>query len=419
MLTMVGLSHRTAPLAVRERLAFGEEELPQALRALRSLPGVREVFLLSTCNRTEVYLWTREQPRVSQVTDVLAALRRVDAASVLPHLGLSVNEEAARHLLRVAAGLESMVIGESQILGQVRRAYAVAGAAGAAGPVLHRLLQLAIACGRRVRAETGLGRRSASIPHAAFERCRRIWGSAHGRVVGIVGAGEMAQLAAKAFQEGGARIRFVANRTLEAAEIVARRYGAEAIPLDVLPPALDGLDALVVSVGADHAVIGTWALGGRDETSPLLVVDIGVPRGVDPAAGRLPGVTLVDLDMLGPEVAFHHAPEDVMAAECVVEEALEAFNRWQGTRAAEPLIAALHHRAERIVEEELERARARLGRLDERERRAVRGVVEGALRKLLHAPFVRLRARGDDVRVLALARELFDLDGDPEDGGSR
>ncbi|MDR7452335.1 MAG: glutamyl-tRNA reductase, partial [Armatimonadota bacterium] len=181
-------------------------------------------------------------------------------------------------------------------------------------------------------------------------------------------------------------------------------------------PALDGLDALIVSVGADHAVIGASSVAGRDGSAPLLVVDIGVPRGVDPEVGRLPGVTLIDLDMLGPETNDPDPPEEVAAAEVIVEEALEAFLRWQGTRAAEPVIAALHHRAERIVEEELERARARLQRLDERERRAVRGVVEGALRKLLHAPFVRLRARGDDARVLALARELFDLDGELDGG---
>ncbi|MDR7548089.1 MAG: glutamyl-tRNA reductase, partial [Armatimonadota bacterium] len=196
---MIGLSHKTAPLEVRERLAFGEEELPEALRALRALPGVREAFLLSTCNRTEVYLCTWEQPDRGQVAEALARLRRADAASFLPHLGLAANDEAARHLLRVAAGLESMVVGESQVLGQVRRAFAVARATGATGPVLHRLLQVAIACGRRVRAETSLGRPSASIPHAAFDRCRRSWGSARDRTVGIVGAGEMAQLAAKAF----------------------------------------------------------------------------------------------------------------------------------------------------------------------------------------------------------------------------
>ncbi|MDR7559459.1 MAG: glutamyl-tRNA reductase [Armatimonadota bacterium] len=416
MLTMIGLSHKTAPLEVRERLAFGEEEVPEALRAVRALPGVREAYLLSTCNRTEVYLCTWEQPDLGRVAEALARLRRVDKSSFLPHLGFAANEEAARHLLRVAAGLESMVVGENQILGQVRRAFAAARATGATGPVLHRLLQVAIACGRRVRAETGLGRRSASIPHAAFDRCRRSWGVAHDRTVGIVGAGEMAQLAAKAFSAGGARIRFIANRTLEAAEALASRYGAEAIPLDVLAPALDGLDALVVSVGADHAVIGASSVAGRDGSAPLLVVDIGVPRGVDPEVGRLPGVTLIDLDMLGPEAVGPTPPEDVAAAEVIVEEALEAFLRWQGARAAEPVIAALHHRAERIVEEELERARARLHRLDERERRAVRGVVEGALRKLLHAPFVRLRARGDDARVLALARELFDLDGDLDGG---
>jgi len=416
MLSKVGLSHKTAPLAVRERLAFGEDELPRVLRFLRDLPGVQETFVLSTCNRTEVYLRTPEHPPVSQVAQVLGGPRQVSPETFAPYLSIALNEDAARHLLRVTGGLESMVVGESQILGQVRRAFAAAGSTGSIGPVLHRLLQLAIAAGRRVRGETGLGRRSASVPHAAFARCREIWGSGHGRAVGIVGAGEMAHLAAKAFAEGGAQIRFIANRTVEAAEILAGRHRTTAIPLDRLGSALEGVNALVVSVGADHAVLDASLLAGRRDPDPLLVVDIGVPRGVHPAVGRLPGVTLIDLDALGGEAAVAHSPEDVAAAEAIVDEALEAFVRWQGARAAEPLIAALHHRAGRIVEEELDRVRARLSRLDERERRAVRGAVEGALRKLLHAPFVRLRARGDDARALALARELFDLDGELEDG---
>lgn len=415
MLSTIGLNHKTAPLLVREQLSFAEAELPRALRALRGVPDVREAFLISTCNRTEVYLLTPDRPPVALVSQTLAALRGVPAEVFAPFLTVRLGEDAAYHLLRVAAGLEAMMVGERQILGQVRRAFAAARESGTTGPVLHRLLQLAIASGRRVRAETGLGRRNASVPHAAFALCRSRWGSAAGHAVAILGAGEMGALVAKAFHEGHAQVRVVANRTPDAAHVLATRYGAQAVPLDGLRSVLAGVDALIVSVGADRPILDERVFAGMARAHPLLVIDIGVPRGVDPAAGRLPGVTLYDLDALVPAGQQpEHPAEDLAAAEAIVEESLEAFLRWHATRAAVPLIAALHRRAEAIVDEELMRARGRLQGLDERQRRAVRGVVEGALRKLLHAPFVRLRARADDDRALALARELFDLDGGGE-----
>lgn len=416
MLSSIGLSHKSAPLVVREQVAFGESELPRALRALCSLPGVSEALLLSTCNRSEVYLVSAETPSVPAIAELLSTLRDVRPGVFEPFLRQRLGEDAARHILRVASGLESMIVGESQILGQVRRAFAAAGEIEVAGPVLHRLLQLAIATGRRVRASTGLGHRTASVPHAAVALCRSTWGALEGRAIGIIGAGDMAALAAKAFHEGGAVVKLIANRTLETAAVLAVRYRAEALGLDEIPSRAEALDALVVSVGADHPILDRSVFEHTlSRSSPLLVVDIGVPRGVDPTVGRLPGITLYDVDALAPDhTQYEPSAENVGAAEAVVEESLEVFVRWLASRAAVPVIAALHRRAEEIIDEELLRASGRLRGLDERQRRAVRGVVEGALRKLLHAPFVRLRAKGDDAGVLALARELFDLDRDGE-----
>jgi glutamyl-tRNA reductase len=418
MLSSIGLSHKSAPLLVREHVAFGEAELPPALRSLRSLPGVSEALLLSTCNRSEVYMVTGETPPLPAIVDLLGSLRDVHPSVFESFLTVRLGEDAARHILRVASGLESMIVGESQILGQVRRAFAAAGEIEAAGPVLHRLLQLAIATGRRVRARTGLGHRTASVPHAAVALCRSTWGALEGHAVGIIGAGEAAALAAKAFHEGGAVVKLIANRTLGTAAVLAARYRADALGLDEIPLRAEALDALVVSVGADHHILDRSVFEPAvSRSSPLLVVDIGVRRGVDPTVGRLPGITLYDLDALVPDHAqYEPSAEDVGAAEAIVEETLEVFVRWLASRAAVPVIAALHRRAEAIVDEELLRAGARLRGLDERQRRAVRGVVEGALRKLLHAPFVRLRARGDDAGVLALARELFDLEGEGKPG---
>jgi glutamyl-tRNA reductase len=269
-----------------------------------------------------------------------------------------------------------------------------------------------------VRTETDLGRRTVSIPHAAAALVQRTLGLGGRRVV-IVGAGEMAALVAKVFSQGGATITAVANRSVENARVLAARHGARGAGLPELPALLVDAEVVVVSTAAATPVVTRdllGAAGGRDGS--LLVIDIGVPRGVAVDAATLPGVTLYDLDALAPidapaaEDAPAEGTADVRQAEDIVEEALEAFVRWLASRAAVPVIAALHQRAERIVEDELERARSRLSRLDERERRAVRGVVEGALRKLLHGPFVRLRARGGDERAIDLARELFDLNGE-------
>jgi len=417
MLSACGLTHQIAPLRVRESLAFAEAELPAALPALHALPGVRETVLLSTCHRTEVYLVSDDRPPREAIMSTLGRLRGVDPEEFAPYLHTWWSEDAARHVLRVAGGLESMVVGEPQVLGQVRRAFTTARIAGTTGPVLNRLMQLAIASGRRVRGETSLGGHGASVPHAVVSCCRAHWGTVPGHRALIVGAGEMAALLAKTFAAAGGSVVAIANRTQERARVLAERYRADVVTVDQIASRLHEVDAVMVSVGSDRPVLTVCDL--KETRSPLLVIDIGVPRAVDPAVVRLPDVTLYDLDSLAPHTGVSPAADDLIAADAIVEETHEAFVRWLGSRAAVPLIAALHHRAEAIVEEELQRARGRLLGLDEHQRLAVRGVVEGALRKLLHAPFVRLRARGDDARALDLARELFDLDGPvPEDEAS-
>jgi len=417
MLSAIGLNHKTAPLSVREPLAFAEAELPAALPALRALEGVRETLLLSTCHRTEAYLVCDGRVPVEAVASTLGEMRGIAPEAFAPYLTVWRSEEAARHLLRVAAGLESMVVGEPQVLGQVRRAYAAARDAGTTGLVLNRLMQLAIASGRRVRSQTALGGHGASVPHAAVSCCRAHWGTAAGRRAIIIGAGEMAGLLAKAFVSAGGSVAAIANRTAGHAAPLAARYGARVIGLAEIRGAMAEVDAVLISVGSEAPLLSMADLAAL--VRPLLVIDIGVPRGVDPGAVRLPAVTLYDLDGLAPFTGQAPAAEDLAAAQAIVDETYEAFIRWLGSRAAVPVIAQLHRRAETIVDEELFRARGRLRGLDEHQRLAVRGVVEGALRKLLHAPFVRLRARGDDTRVLDLARELFDLDGTaPEDEAS-
>jgi glutamyl-tRNA reductase len=422
LLSVIGLSHKTAPLEVREQVALAVPEYPSVLTRLRALPEVPESLLLSTCNRTEVYLVSPDEPPVADVTHLLGAVRDVPPAVFAPYLVVKRNVDAARHIIRVAAGLESMVVGEHQILGQVRQAFDAARVAGATGPVLNRLLQLSIAGGRRVRRETSLARRASSIPHAALAFSRKVLGSLPGRIVVIVGAGEMAGLVAKVFASAGARITAVANRTVSTAHLLASQYGAQSVGLDDVVAAAASADVLVVSVGAILPVLGRQSFTGiGPRTTPLLVIDLGVPRGVDPAVAALPGIALYDLDQLsGPQTPVLLPADDLAEAERIAEWILALFMRWLASRSAVPLIAALHARADQIIDDELARAHPRLRGLDDRQRLAVREVVEAAMRKLLHSPFVRLRAsaQGEDPRVLALARELFDL-GDELDGAGR
>lgn len=416
-LSVVGVSHKTAPLEVRERLAFAPAELGPALAALRRLDDVAECALLSTCNRTELYLAAPGDVPTSSVAEALGHLRGVPASDILPWFSIRADDVAARHALRVAAGLESMVVGEQQILGQVRRAFEAAQQAGATGPILNRLMQLAIVTGRRVRRETELSRHASSVPHAALTVCRQTWGAVRGRRVLLVGAGEMAELGAKTFATAGAHVVAVANRTAQTARLVAERVGADVIPLEAIRSVAAEVDAVIVTIGAASPVVHAEALATAGmRATPLLVIDIGVPRGVDPGTASHPGVILYNLDDLAAAGAIHGiSEEDLWRAEQIVEAELAVFRRWLASRAAAPVISALHRRVFRIVDEELARARPRLRGLDDRQLDAVRGIMESTLRKILHAPIVKLRdlAAGDDAQVLALVQELFDLNGEP------
>lgn len=416
-LHVIGLSHKTAPAELRERLAFAEGDLGPAAVALRDLDGIQESFLLSTCNRTEVYLVADGGVPLPAVIHLLGTVRSVEQSAFAQALYVQQGVAAARHALRVSAGLDSMVIGEQQILGQVRRAFDIARAAGTTGPVLNRLMQLAIATGRRVRRETGLSRYAPSVPRAALGLCQRILGTVRDRPVLVVGAGKVASLVVQVFGAAGGRIAAVANRTLEAARTLGAQAGAAAVPLEAIATASHEVDIVVVCTGAATPVVTTGMLGMTDPRPvPLLVVDLGIPRGVDPSVAALPGVTLRVLDDLAPYGAAPVPAEALERAEAMVEVVLQRYERWMASRAAVPLIEALRTQAEAIVEGELRRARGRLRHLDDGQREAVRAVVGAAMRKLLHGPVVRLResAARDDTTTLRVARELFGLHGERE-----
>lgn len=426
----LGLNHRTAPVTLRERFALEGERLAAALAAARA--ETREAAILSTCNRTEIYAVT------AHVESGLRALRRLltaqasgptdclDPAALAPYLYELVDADAAAHLLRVAAGLDSLILGEPQILGQVRGALAAAQAAGSVGPVLTRLYHTALAAGKEARATTGIARNAASIGHAAIELARATCGGLAGREVLVLGAGKMAALTAGALVAAAAKeapaVLTIVNRTPERAAELAARLGGRARPFAELPDALAAADVAIAATGAPEPVVTPELLapvlarrGGR----PLLLLDIAVPRDVAPAVGALPGVTLRDIDDLQGTVAAGLAArrDEVAAVEALLDRHAASFFEWQRARDVAPTITALRAKAEAIREAELARALSRLGHLDERDRNTVAALSVAIANKLLHEPTMRLKHAGDGGDYARAAAELFGLARDDAPAG--
>ncbi|MBI4538689.1 MAG: glutamyl-tRNA reductase [Gemmatimonadetes bacterium] len=424
-LVVLGVSHRTAPIEVRERFVFSRADALVALSLLRAAGAAREGVLLSTCNRTELYLC------LAPGRDGLALAERIfeDRAGPLPRVAGEYvyrreEDEAVRQLFRVASGLDSMVLGEAEIQGQVREAYESAAAAPVeppfAGPVLSRLFQAALAVGGRVRNETELGRGAASVPSVAVELARKIFGALRGRGVLVLGAGDMAALAVQALAREGVRGVVVANRSPERARALAGRLGGRAIRFDDLTVALGDADIVVSSTAAPHPVLTVDKVRRafpQGPARPLFVIDIAVPRDVEAEVGAERNVFLYNIDDLQQIVDDNigRRREAIPAAEGIVAEGAEEFWSWYSSLEVVPVIRSLRERAERIRREELERMLGRLGHLDPEDRAAVEDLTRRLLNKLLHAPTVQLRegaANGRGAALVDAARRLFDLDSD-------
>lgn len=415
----IGLNHTTAPLVLRERLAFSEEEIRAFLAHLtggEEHPDITEGVVLSTCNRIEVYAASAHAD-FERLEASLAGARNVSRAEIRPHLYRYRDADAARHLFAVAAGLDSLVLGEAQILGQVRRALALASEAGCTGALLNRLFQAAIHAGKRARAETAIGRNPASVSSLAASLAERVVHPLTEAQVVILGAGEMAELAVEALRKRGAHRICVVNRTLERARALAKRWGAEVETFENLPLVLRSADVLIASTGAAHIVLSAAdiaeALRVRPER-PLVLIDIAVPRDVDPAAATLPGVRLYDLDHLNTalERSFAERTAEIPRVRAILEEELSDFLRFLHAQSVLPLIVELHTRAEQIRRAELEKTLRRLPNLTDAERARVDTLTQALVNKLLDAPIRRLRAEAacpHGLEYAAVARGLFDL----------
>jgi glutamyl-tRNA reductase len=418
-LVVVGTSHRRARVELRERLSLTPRG---AAELARTVAADGEAAVLSTCNRTEVYL-AHPHPgaAAARAHRELARLTGASEAELAPNLYTLQGEDAARHLCRVAAGLDSLVRGETQILGQVRAAYKDAQAAGETGVVLNCLFRRALRAGRRVRAETRIQELAPSVPRAAAELARRVVGELEGRRILLIGAGKMSQLAAASLVSRGADNVFVANHTPERAEKLAERFGGEAVGFDRIPVELERADLVVSSTRCPQAVLSAEQVAPalqRREGGPLVFIDIAVPRDLDPEIGGLDGARLYDIDDLGDpdgEEAVE-GREDVLAAEAIAAEEAARFRDWQLSLDVRAEIAALRDRAEEIRIHEVTRAESRLRELSPRESEAVDAVTAQIVNKLLHAPTVRIKqaaTQGEAQQYADALRYLFAL-GDRE-----
>ncbi len=418
-LLALGASHKTAPLPLRERLALPEGRAARVLAELVSHDEIHEAVAISTCNRTEIYLVTGDQ--VEAETVALGALARqagIPPTELLGRIYSLRGLEAVRHLFSVTAGLDSMIVGESEVQGQVKRAHELALVEGVAGPLTNRLFRDALGTGKRARTETGVGRSHVSIASVAVDLARAALGDLESRRVLVIGAGGNGELTARALRAAGVDTVWVANRRHDRAIGLAQRFGGVAVRFEDLPAEITQADIVVSSTSSPHQIVDreelAWVMEQR-EGRRLLLIDIAVPRDIDPGVRGLPGVTLYDMDDLQREVARNMSGREAEAtkARTIVDEEVEGFARWLATLDVIPTIAALRARGDAIVDQALRENGPRWEALSDADRRRVDALARSVVGRLLHEPTLRMRRSvGEDDAYLYVQtlRELFALD---------
>jgi glutamyl-tRNA reductase len=414
VIVVVGLNHETAPVAVREALAFPRERLAEALAHVREETGLEEAMILSTCNRVEVYGRSAE-PSLDAVAAFVARFHGKTADEIAPHLYRLEGDPAIRHAFRVAASLDSMVMGEPQILGQVKEAYEAAEKAGCLGSVMNALRNRAVAAAKRARTETAIGRNAVSVSHVAVELARKIFGSLRERRVLLVGAGKMSELAARQMVQDGALASVLGGRTFERAEQLAAALGGRAAPFEALRDELARADIVISGTGAPGVVIhrsDVEAAQAARRGRPLFVIDIALPRDVAEDAGKVPGVFLYDLDDVKKvaEANLRERKKEAAAAEAILEEEIREFLEWRRSLEVVPLLVELRRRADEIRRAEVDKARKRLGPLTPEQESALEAATSAIVNKLLHAPTVELKQMaGTQPEHVGFFRKLFGL----------
>jgi glutamyl-tRNA reductase len=430
-LLAIGISHKTAPVEVRERLALPDARATEFLRDLRGTADVHEAVAISTCNRTELYLVVGDPVEAeNRVLSMLSSQAGIRPTKLAQAIYSHRNCDAARHLYRVSAGLESMVIGEAEVQGQIKRAYDAALANDSTGPLTNHLFKAALRAGKRVRTETALGERRLSLPSVAVGLASEELDGLTDRSVVIVGTGETSELTARALADSGARLLFVASRRRDRAISLARRYGGESASFDELPSALAGADIVVAATASPHLLLEARELaevmrarGGR----PLLLIDLAVPRDIDSDCAEIEGVSLHDVDDLEAVIARNRSVRQAEArkAEGIIEQEIQQFASWLGSLEVLPTISALRARATDIAEQLVAENAGRWESASERDLERVEALSRAIVNRILHEPTVRMKELRDD-RVharMALVRDLFGLSvdeglGAEEDAGA-
>jgi glutamyl-tRNA reductase len=416
---VVGLNHRSSPLSLLERVTITGDELPKAVTRLTQRDNIREAVALSTCNRTEIYVVAELfHGAYGDVRDFFCELGELSVDELTPHLYSQHDSAAVTHLFEVAAGLDSAVLGESEILGQVRTAWGIAQQEGAARSTLNLLFRLALETGKRARSETAIGRGTASVSHAAVEMLTDVVGPLEGRGVLVVGAGSMGEGVAVALHRAGGTDIVVANRSPERGAALADRVRGRSVGFDQLCEAVSAADVVVAGTGAGagESVLNQSLIRRAlvDRTLPLHIVDIGVPRDVEPSVNDLDGVTVLDLDDLRDwaDRGLAHRAGEADRVRSIVAEEVDNFAIDSTARQAAPLVASMRDAAERVRSAELERFASRLDGLDDAEADTVAALTRSIVAKLLHEPSVRLRTQAgtpQGERNAAAVRDLFDI----------
>ncbi len=397
-LIVVGLNHKTAPVEVREKLSFPEHTIPESLEKLKSIKAIRGCAILSTCNRTEVYgAVTDVEGGLNGIREFLAKRCRVQVSEIQNYLYNYTLFDVINHLFSVASGLDSMILGETQILGQVRTAYQMACECGATNGVLNTLFQRAVTVGKRVRTETDIDRNAVSISYAAVELAKQVFeNSIQGKSVLIVGAGKMSELTAKHLVANGVTTVMVSNRSYDRAVCLAQIFGGKAVKFDELFNYMESADIIISATAATHCIIKPEDIApvmSKRNQRKMFIIDIAVPRDVDPGVGEIEGVCLYDIDDLKNVVDSNLSQREKEArkAEKIIKDEIDEFWKWLSSQFATPTVAALKQRGEEIKQKEITRAFNRLGNLTDREKKVISSMANSIVNQLLHDPVVQLK----------------------------
>ena len=422
-LVVIGLNHKTAPVELRERLSIGEAQLADALSGLKSHDPISECLVLSTCNRIEIYAYITTREDDDLIVDFLAKFCKTNQDGFRPHLYSYAGHKAVEHLFRVASGIDSMVLGEDQILGQVKSAYGASSKAGATGSVLNTLFQQAITIGKKARTDTNIGRGAFSVGSVAVQLARSIFDEPKGRTILIIGAGKMGKLTITHLTAWGASTVLVANRTHKKAVDLAAQCCGQAIKFDDLPSALQTADIVITSTGAKEPIITREMVSSAMRVRrgrPAFFIDIAVPRDIEPSVGDIDNVFVYNIDDLQAAVDTDTAGRqfEVAKVEAIVKQGVEEFMGWFRTLDAVPVITALRDKFEDIRQGEIEKLRAKLPDLPPEDIEAINAATRSIVNRICHQPMIRIKEYASDEDASEKLRTVCDIFGvDPEDSG--